>query len=261
MRAWIPTLLLALAPASAAQAQDGADARVRYAQGVQAYREGDAATAANVWRRLYASGAGELDPAALAFDLGNAAYRLGRPLEAAAWFETSVRHAPRDTDAWINLELSREKAGLAPADRGDLVDTLERLAHALTLAEAEWTVLVLALLSSVALAARVWWGGALARRATWALGTATLLACVPWAAALRRAGEPTWVVIESGGAELHSEPRADAPRVGRVEPLARLEREDALPGWVRVRADASLSGWLRETAVRDFGRGTAPGEP
>jgi hypothetical protein len=84
---------------------------------------------------------------------------------------------------------------------------------------------------------------------------------VPWAAGLRRAGEPTWAVVETGGAELYSEPRVDAPRVGRVEPGARVERTDALPGWVRVRFDASLSGWLAETAVRDFGHGTAPREP
>jgi hypothetical protein len=36
---------------------------------------------------------------------------------------------------------------------------------------------------------------------------------------------------------------------------------DALPGWVRVSSDASLSGWLAETAVRDFGHGTASGAP
>lgn len=252
--AWI------LAFAAPAQAQD-AEALTRYQQGVQAYRDGDVATAANVWRRLYASNAPELDPAALAFDLGNAAFRLGRPLEAALWFETSVRHAPRDADAWANLEFAREKAGLDPADRGDLVDTLSRLAHALTLAEAEWTVLALALALTAALAARAWWGGAGLRRATWALGVATLLACLPWAAALRRSGEPTWAVVESGGAELRSEPRADAPLVGRIEAAERVEHEDALPGWVRVRSGASLSGWLRETAVRDFGRGAAPSPP
>ena len=136
MRAWTLVLLAlaALAP-RASSADDGA--LTRYAQGVQAYREGDAATAANVWRRLYASGAPGLDPAALAYDLGNACFRLGRPLEAALWFEESVRRAPRDADAWANLELAREKAGLDPADRGDLSDTLSRLVHSATLAEAE----------------------------------------------------------------------------------------------------------------------------
>lgn len=261
MRAWlVPTLLLLAALAPRAVASD-VEARTRYAQGVQAYREGDAATAANVWRRLYASAAPGLDPAALAFDLGNASFRLGRPLEAALWFEESVRHAPRDADAWANLELAREKAGLDPADRGDLADTLGRLVHALTLSEAERALLVLSVLLSVALSARAWWGGAPLRRATWVLAAATLVACVPWAAGLMRSGGPTWAVVEPGGGELLSEPRSDAPRVGRVEAGARVEHVDALPGWVRVGSGASLSGWLAETAVRDFGRGTASREP
>lgn len=260
MRAWLLLVLALCAFAPRTTAADD-EARTRYAQGVQAYREGDAATAANVWRRLYAAGAPGLDPAALACNLGNAAYRLGRPLEAALWFEAGVRYAPRDADAWANLELAREKAGLDPADRGDLSDTLSRLVHALTLAEAERALFVLALLFAGALAARAWWGGVGLRRASWILAGATLLACVPWAAGLRRASEPDWAVVEPGGVELHSEPRPDAPRVGRIEPGTRVGRVDALPGWVRVSSGASLSGWLRESAVRDFGHGTAAREP
>lgn len=252
---WLLLLLGAFLAPPARAAED--EAATRYAQAVQAYREGDAATAANVWRRLYRTGAPGLDPAALAFDLGNAAYRLGRPLEAALWFEASVRHAPRDVDAWANLELARERAGLPPADRGDLADTLARLLHALTLAEAEWLLVLSALALALALAGRLWWGGAALRRATWALGALTLLALLPWAANLRRAGEPTWAVVERGGAELASEPRDDAPRVGRLEPGQRVEHVDALPGWVRVRAGERLSGWIDEDAVRDFGHAVA----
>lgn len=259
MRALLLTLLVALlAPLSRGADEEAA---TRYAQGVQAYREGDASTAANVWRRLYRTGADGLDPAALAFDLGNAAYRLNRPLEAALWFEASVRHAPRDADAWANLELAREKAGLPPADRGDLQDTLARLLHTLTLAESEWALVLLSAALALAWAGRLWWGGALLRRATWALAALTLVALAPWIANLRRAAEPTWAVVERGGAELASEPRDGAPRIGRVEPGQRVERVDALPGWVRVRAGASLSGWLDEDAVRDFAYGVDARRP
>jgi len=263
MRAWILWAACAAflcAPSSGQESQ----ARTRYAQGVSAYREGDPTTAANVWRRLYAEGAAGLDPAALAYDLGNAAFRLGNFLEAAAWYEASVRHAPRDSEAWINLELARERAGLEPADRGDLADTLRRLVHSVTLVEAERAVLVLALLLALALAARAWWGGTWLRRSTQVLSLTTALCCVPWLAALMRGEAPTWVVVESGGAELRSEPRTDGLLVGRAEPGTHVTRMDHMPGWVRVRSGGSLSGWLRAESVCDLTFGPAarpPSEP
>jgi tetratricopeptide (TPR) repeat protein len=252
-------LLLALCAAPARGDDQQSEARTRYAQGVAAYREGDPTTAANVWRRLYAGGAPDLDPAALAYNLGNAAFRLGNPLEAAAWYGASVRWAPRDGEAWTNLELARERAGLEPADRGDLAATTRRLVFALNLAEAERAVLIASLLLAAALAAQAWWGGAGLRRLTLGLAVATALCCVPWLAHLARDEQGNLVVIESGGAELRSEPRADATAVGRVQPGDAVQQQDELPGWVRVRAGDDLTGWLRADSVLDLTFGSAAG--
>jgi hypothetical protein len=47
------------------------------------------------------------------------------------------------------------------------------------------------------------------------------------------------------GAPLLSEPRAEAPVIGRLSPASVVERIDRLPGWVRVRGDDGAVGWIK----------------
>jgi len=224
----------------------------RFEQGVEAYRRGDPESAAHLWQRLVAEGHAELDSAVLCYDLGNAAFRSGRPLEAAAWYSASLRMEPRSADAWSNLELAREKAGLEPADRGDLVDTLRRLATAQTLAELEWTLVVLAglLLASLLLEAVL--GGASLRRTAWSLAALLVVVAALWTWRVTQDRGPQLFVVESGGTTIHSEPRADAAAVGRAEPAELLEPTDALPGWRRVRSRSGARGWVREAEVLEL---------
>ena len=224
-----------------------------FEQGLEAYRRGDLASARTLWLELLeAAGektADERTRAVLLYDLGNVAYREGRPLEAAAWYTACLRVEPRHEGAWVNLELSREKANVPPADRGDLLATLRRLLSALTLAESEWLALGLGALLNAVLVFEALRGGPLARRL--ALGAVLLcaLAFAPWVYNLRQARRDPWFVVSAEGAPVHSEPGADAAVVARLAPASETERRDELPGWVRVAGPGSVEGWVERDAL------------
>lgn len=243
----VTALALFVAPRPARAFDDGAESAARrFEAAVQAYRQGDYETAANLWKALLVEPGHGIDRSALTYDLGNAAWRRERPLEAAGWYTATVRETPRDRDAWANLELARERAGLEPADRGDLSSTLRRLVGALTLAEAEWLVLVLALALASVLVLEAFLGGALLKRSAWCGAALLVLACVPWGWRLAGQDADPAFVTAAGGASLRAEPRAEATAVGRADAGSLVERVDAVPGWVRVRAPDGGRGWVAE---------------
>lgn len=177
-------------------------------------------------------------------NLGNCAYRLGDLPRAVGWFEAARRLAPRDRDAWTNLELARRKLEWAPADRGDLRAGVERILRSFTANESEW----LALLGLLPIAVCAGWealrGG---RGAKLAVLAALLVAMVCVAPLLHRvlatrAGE--CLVIAREGASLRAEPSDALAPIGRLDPGASAWRIDAWPEWVRVEAADGMRGWV-----------------
>ena len=244
---------LALALCAQAPAAPGPQPAVeRFQAGVEAFRAGDPAAASSLWRGLLEEDGGELDPALLCYDLGNAAFRADRALEAVGWYTAALRFAPRDDAAWVNLELARQRAGLDPADRGDLVDTLHRLGTAVTLAELEWALLGVAVLLLAAILAEAWVGGIALRRAAWSLGAVAVLGAALWTWRLASEQDASAFVMQSDGAVLRSEPRIDAAAVGRAEAAEIVERVDALPGWVRVRTAEDVFGWTEDGGILEL---------
>jgi hypothetical protein len=240
--------LLVLAQTSATQAP----AAERFQAAVEAFRAGDHQAASSLWRGLLDEHGTEIDPALLCYDLGNAAFRAGRVLESVGWYTAALRCDPRSPAAWANLELARQRAGLDPADRGDLGDTLRRLGTALTIAEIEWTLVALAGLVCAAILAEAWFGGVALRRIAWISAVAAVLCAGLWTWRLAREGGPSAFVTQSEGAVLRSEPRVDAAAVGRADAAEIVERLDELPGWVRVRSAENVHGWTEATAVLDL---------
>jgi tetratricopeptide (TPR) repeat protein len=237
-------LLLAalIAPASSAQATDVA--RARFDEGVRAYAQADWAAAERAWREcLESTGPGGPSRAQVLYDLGNAAYRQQRPLEAVAYFTASLRLAPRDRDAWHNLELARREAGLEPADRGDLAATARRLATSLTAAESGRLVLVLGGLLALAFVWEALRGGAPARASIAVAVVAVAAAGAQWTWLRSREARDLWLVCAREGAPLRSEPREAAATIARLAPASEVERVDELPGWLRVKDGASV-GWI-----------------
>jgi hypothetical protein len=136
----LATLLLALASWSQAPGFDQA--------AVDAYRRGDYAGAKSLWIATLETGRDESgaplpdgERARILYDLGNAAFRAGEPLEAVGWYTASLRLRPRDAETWSNLEHARRTAKLEPADRGDLAATLGRLLTSITHVESQWLAL------------------------------------------------------------------------------------------------------------------------
>lgn len=243
---------LCLALGARAQAQAApATPHELYAAGVQHYRALDYAGARASWTqalehpdRLDAHGRAQCCKG-----LGNVAFRQERPLEAAAWFTAAIELSPRDAEAWSNLELARSKAGLEPADRGDLGATLQRVLHALSLAEAEWLALFVALALAAGIVLRALVFGRAANR--W-LGLAAVLgafALLPWLVRLREAAHDPLFVQSSAGAALLSEPRIAASKLALLPAGSRALRAETVAGWVRVETEAGTRGWVSGESV------------
>jgi tetratricopeptide (TPR) repeat protein len=240
-------LCFALLAGRARASSESLSTNPSFYEGVEAYRAGDYPTARHKF--LAALEDRFTDRAACLRNLGNVAFRERRPLEAAGWFTAAVREAPRDRDAWFNLEYVRREAGLEPADRGDLADTAVRLATMLRVDEAERVVLALLGALALALAWEALRGGLAAKATAWSLAGVLGLALIPYVVQLSRAGGDPCFVIQPEGAALNSEPRENAALIGRLAPAKVVERIDHLPGWVRVRSSNGELGWVREDAV------------
>ncbi len=241
-------LLISSAAAREATPQEPADPTALFQRGVEAFRDGDPESARALWLEVLEATRGlepaPLDRASVLYDLGNAAFRLGQPIEAAAWYTACIRLDPRRSDAWANLELARSRAELDPADRGDLVATLRRALGFLTLAESEWLVLAAAALLLLVLLIEAVRGGLLWKRLALVFLLLLLLAMSPWVWRLSAGGEDPLFVLAADGVSVRSEPRADAAAIERLEPGEEVERVDELPGWARVELSGGERGWV-----------------
>jgi tetratricopeptide (TPR) repeat protein len=237
----VVSIALAALCASPARAADGVQS---FEQAVTAYQAGDYANARALWLDAL-RGSPAPDRASVFFNLGNVAYREKKPLEAAGWYTASLRLEPRSADAWHNLEFVRREAGLDPADRGDLVATTRRLLGSLTLAESERAVLGMLGVLALALVFEALRGSTLAKSLSIASAALVALALVPWAYQSSRRGRDELFTTQPEGAPLLSEPRNEAPVIGRLSAASEVERIDRLPGWVRVRTDDGAVGWVK----------------
>lgn len=87
-------------------AQEGTEAEV--AAAARRYGEGDYEAAAAAYRRLLGEDRGDLDRAALHYNLGNTEYRAGRLGYAMLHWERSLTLRPGDSDARANVALARD---------------------------------------------------------------------------------------------------------------------------------------------------------
>jgi tetratricopeptide (TPR) repeat protein len=248
MRTLLCCLVLVLALRGAA-AQQGA-----FERGIEAYRRGDWSAATSHWQEALTADLAPADRARVLHDLGNAAWRREAPLEAVGWYTAALRHEPRRADTWRNLELARAKAGLAPADRGDLRSTARRLLSALLPEERRLLALLGLAPLALVLAFEALRGGRPAARLALVAALLSVLGATPWAFGLRCGPAATCLVVRAPTVPLGSEPRADLPPIGEVAGGEEVERIDALPGWVRIVTGGGLRGWVPEGAVFDLTR-------
>ncbi|MBL8863197.1 MAG: SH3 domain-containing protein [Planctomycetes bacterium] len=246
--------LLALAGDARARTSEVAVAQAhaaRDASAVAAYRAGDWSAARAEWTALLAAEPRAAGPerARLLGNLGNVAFREGRVLESVGWFTAALRHAPRDTGLWANLEHARRVAKLEPADRGDLRATLRRLLGAFTPAEARLLALGGLALLAAGLSFEALRGGRSGRRAALAGAALALALAAPWIHGAWTALDAPALIVAEARTAVRSEPRESAAVVAEGPAGAEVELVDALPGWAKVRLADATEGWIPEPAV------------
>lgn len=227
-----------------------ADPAREFERGVEAYRRGVWSEAEELWRGALSSELCDADRARIHYALGNAAWRQGATLEAVVRYTAAVRLDPRSKDAWANLELARARAGLEPADRGDLRSTVQRGLGALREGESRVLVLVALGLWVALLGLETFRGGRLWWRLALAGALLVLVALLPWLQSWKqRPNGKTWMVVATGETALRSEPLESLEEIGVLVPGEEVERLDALPGWTKLARADGLRGWVRDTAV------------
>jgi tetratricopeptide (TPR) repeat protein len=241
--------LLVLALGCSAQGAD-ADASSReqaFESANAAFADGRFDEARAALARLAAEGGAS--PAVL-YNLGNAAFRAGKPGEAILAFERALLLAPRDQDVRANLRQVRKAAGLPEVEEGPW----SRLVHALTTNGWAWLASAGLWLACLALLARRFApandAGRSARSALFSTAGAGLaLVLVAGAAYATRLGERDSAVVLDGDPKLRVAPYASATVSSELPPgdVVRLERGHE--GFTLVRTSAGRSGWMADGAV------------
>lgn len=215
------------------------------AEAARHFAAGDVARASGLYRQ--ALELGTFDAAALCFDLGTCAHRLGRPAESVLWYLRALRAAPHHLESRANLRLVRQQLGLADAgDRALVRIALEGALARLTAAGAG-TVLALGAALQLAGIALLW----LRRRrgaATVLLAAGLALSLAAAVDALDRPGDAAVVLRE--GVRLLAEPHERAGALGALKAGETIAVLEASPRWARVRRGAD-DGWIE---TRTFAR-------
>jgi len=212
-----------------------------FAQAGAAYEKGRFADALALYGDAEAGG---MTPA-LAYNTGNAEFRLGRRGMAVLWFERARELAPRDEDIRFNLRVARAHL----SDEGG--SAWEFLDRVLTRRELPWAAVVLAWLTLVpaglVLWGRVSWRGA--RKFVAPCGV--LLAVVAaWLVLRERAAAEPWAVVTTPVAEARSGPGENNPVGFTVPEGRRCLVLGFRPGWTEIGVPAQgLKGWVREDSV------------
>ena len=207
-----------------------------------AYEAGKFAVALDLYGR---SAAEEGLTSGLAYNTGNAEFRLGRRGFAALWFERAREMSPRDGDILFNLRVARNH--LQDED-GTVWETLDRV---VTRHEMPWVVCVLAWLVLGSAGAALW--GLVSWRRVRGLvvaGAVLLAASSVWLIFRERYSREPWAVVTAPVVEARSGPGENNP-VGFTVPEGRRALVTGFrPGWVEIGVPSlGLKGWVRDDAV------------
>lgn len=258
----------ASAPAEPAEGMDLApglaEANALFDAGLERWRASDVRGAEALWlRALEVAGPQPplshrqdtvLDRWALCHNLGNAAFRDERPLEAVAWYRAALRHRPRELDTLDNLVLAERAAELPDDGEVDFVRSLMQLLELVSREEAPWLALVGLLPLGVILLAEALRGG---RGWRWLSLLAVLSALTCLAPFLRyrlQESEPTVMVVDESGLERRREPLSERPVVGRWAPGTELRVVDRLADWHRLVDASGERGWVSSAGLFDLDR-------
>jgi hypothetical protein len=238
-------LLLALAPAW------GETPEETFSRGNAAFEKGRFEDAAEAYRTVLRYGILDLR---VEYNLGCAAFRLGRLGEAILHFERARRLAPTDPDVRANLEFARSRC----FDRVEPPEVAApiRMARALqdTVGPDRQAVAMLLLVWLVAglVAWRSSRPGGWNATAGWVLASLLLLLAIVGSSWLvtrdRLEGTPVAVVL-APSLEVRAGPGETNAVLFTVHEGLSLEVRSERQGWVQVSLPNGLNGWVPEEAV------------
>jgi tetratricopeptide (TPR) repeat protein len=248
---WLAGTLLALASAGAAPA---GPLEERFDAAGRAYEKGAFAEAGREYRALLEQGVRAPE---VFYNLGNAAFRLGRLAEAILNYERALRLDPGDEDARHNLEFCRRQ----------IVDREEAPAHWIVSAYQAWTRLagrdgeawlLLALYVPGMIALAVWIAarGEMPRRsarfaALGLLGLALPAGGLVGLRAALEAGPPAAIVMVEK-AEGRSGPGEDHAVLFTVHEGLRVQVRNRSGEWAHVLLPNGINGWLPASSLEEI---------
>ncbi|MGI8436318.1 MAG: SH3 domain-containing protein [Chthoniobacterales bacterium] len=181
------------------------------------------------------------------YNAGNAAQRAGCFGPAILDYERAHLLAPNDPSIARNLQLAREKAGVAKPE----IPAWQRPAHVLSLnGLAALTSVSLVLCCLIYFCAPFFAANRtrLARGLEIAFGAVVVLAVV--ALAMRWPESQRAVIIVGGQPTARIAPAAEAASVFEVKPGEIVQTESVYGNFVRVRNTAGQSGWISRAEVK-----------
>jgi len=244
-------LLLMLAPMGLHAQQSYPDSL--WNAGVQAYTDGDFATALSNWEEVRSAG---LTSPELMYNLGNAYFKTGELGHAILWYERTLKANPSDADAKYNLEYARALT----QDRIDSVPEFflktwgRNACHALS--SDVWAALSLVFLAlTLALALLFLLGSTSGRRRLgfFAGIIALLVTLVCWGFAgwqARDARDQSYAIVLKPVSSVGSSPSADSAKdLFILHEGTRVKILDNVSGFSLVEIPDGRQGWI---ATRDI---------
>ncbi len=248
---WIHLVLLCLMMTSGvASANPEAILKDLPEQGLSAYRAGDYAKAQLIWRdKLATRPESAQQRGQLCYNLGNAAHRLDKGMQALAWYTAARRYIPRDGDLLANIKFVRGELALPPEHSSGLIATFSASLRSWTYGESKNIAMLGVILLVLALAFEALRGGSRGR----ALALLGFCLCaLLWLPFLRHAlagDPPSHMVIASHGTNARSEPRPDAKSLVRLEATDTADHLDEWGEWTKLRAESGEEVWVATSKI------------
>ncbi len=219
------------------------DPDVTFTGGNRAFQDGRFDDAYDVYRSLFNAG---LVSEELFLNLGNAAYRLNQPGEAALWYRRAIVLEPRFAEARQNLQVVRNKTGYHEFDLRGVDAWLARLSPGelvAILSAGLWTALILLAASLVFRRLRDW------RPLLYLTGGLALTTAIAAAWGLHRQDSQLdaddLAVVTGNDAAALSGPLPDAEKVVDLPAGSELQILQRRGPWTYVAIPQDLRGWVR----------------
>ena len=237
----IATLLLATKAASANPAEDFSAANTAYSEG-----EFDSAYAA--YQELL--GDGHLNTTLL-YNLGNTCYRLGRPGEAALWYERALTLDPSHPEASQNLRFLKRAGGFLQFEETQahaLANTFRRDTLVRTTAAAAWLA-ALGLIAALTLQL-----GSTLKTALWISSPILALVAIAAAAGLylkhqRRTDLTARAIVTTPELKASTAPARAAGTVIDLPPGSQVVQVSERGEWQYIDIPGNLRGWVPSDTI------------